>query len=328
MAAQSGIYSGYPMATVSVIINCYNYGRFIVEAIESALAQTMPPAEVIVVDDGSTDDTPRILEDRYTGHSVVKVLRQRNGGQLSALVLGMEHASGDVICFLDADDKYEPDHVENVTRVFAENRGVDFVFTAHRLFGAAEDVVQYAPEDLDLGYSVIATLKSRIYIGSITSTLAIRRSLSLTLLPVLRQVAPRWCIRADDTIVYGASLAGARKYYLAVPTVLYRIHETNDHIFGQVKSIDEDYAHELRRDMFFELLSSHLGLGPSVRLRVVWEFLSIKQPTRNQYRVYVRLNRRIHESFLQELKGRVKIYLHYKRHRPAWDISTPASFHG
>jgi glycosyltransferase involved in cell wall biosynthesis len=316
------------MATVSVVINCYNYGRFVVEAIESALAQSAPPAEVIVVDDGSTDDTRKILDERYAGHSVVKVLRQRNGGQLSAMVLGMEHVAGDLLCFLDADDRYEPNHLENVTRVFSERKDVDFVFTAHRCFGKADEVVQYAPQDLDLGFSLIAVLKERIFLGSITSTLAIRRSLSLTLLPVLRQVAPRWRVRADDPIIYGASLAGARKYYLAATTVLYRIHETNDHIFGQVKSIDEDYTHGLRRDMFFELVSSHLGLGPSVRLRVVWEFLSITQPTRSQYRVYVRLNRRIHGWFLQGLKGRVKIYLHYKRHRPAWDISKPASFHG
>jgi len=73
------------------------------------------------------------------------------------------------------------------------------------------------------------------------------------------------------------------------------------------------------------LLCNHLGLGPSVRLHVVAEFLSIKQPTHNQYRVYARLNRRFRESFVQGLKGRIKIYLHYKRHRPAWDVSAPAA---
>ncbi|MGD0788685.1 MAG: glycosyltransferase family 2 protein [Terracidiphilus sp.] len=327
MTSSSSTHPESPIATVSVVINSYNYGRFVVEAIDSALAQSVPPAEVIVVDDGSTDDTARILEDRFAGHSAVKVLRQRNGGQLSALVLGLEHASGDLICFLDADDKYEPNHLLNVTGVFAEHEDVDFVFTAHRCFGQADDVVQYAPEDLSLGFSVIATLKERIFLGSITSTLAIRRSLSLTLLPVLRQVAPRWRVRADDAIVFGGSLAGAKKHYLAEPTVLYRIHDKNDHIFCQVPSIQRRFAHGLRRDTLLELLSRHLGLGPSVRLRVVWEFLSIQQPTRSQYRVYVRLNWQIQDSLLKGLKGRIKIYLHYKRHRPAWDISTPVEFH-
>ena len=314
------------MATISVLVNCYNYGHFVVEAIESALAQSVPPVEVIVVDDGSTDDTPSVLERHYAGHSVVKVLRQRNGGLMSAFVLAMEHAWGDVLCFLDADDKYEPNHLENVARAFAENKGVDFVYTAHRRFGDSDQVVQHAPEDLDLGFSLIATLKERVYIGSITSVLAIRRNLSLTLLPVLRHIVPRWRMRADDCIVFGASLAGTRKYYLAEPTVLYRFHDKNEHRFGQMTSHDEYYTHALRRDTFYELLSRHLGLGPSVRLQVVLEFLSIKKPTRNQYRVYVRLHHRIHDSLLQWLKGRVKIYLHYKRHRPAWDITTPAGF--
>ena len=316
------------MATVSVVIDTYNSDRFIVEAIESVLAQSVPPNEVIVVDDGSTDDTAKILDERYGGHRTVKVLHQRNGGQMSAVVLGLEHANGDVICLLDGDDKYERNHLENVTRVFAEHRGVGFVFTAHRKFGAVDEVVQYAPADLDLGFCVIATLKNRVFMGSIMSSTAIRREISLTLLPVLRQVAPRWRLRAEDCIVYGASLAGAKKYFLAEPTALYRIHEKNEHQIGQMACFDEYFAHGQRRDTVFELFCRHLGLGPTVRMQVVLEFLSIKQPTRNQYRAYVKLNRQIHESLWQWLKGRIKIYLHYKRNRPAWDVETPAEFHG
>jgi glycosyltransferase involved in cell wall biosynthesis len=316
------------MATISVLVNCFNYGRYLADAIDSALAQSVPPVEVIVVDDGSTDDTQKILAERYAGHSAVKVLRQRNGGQLSSVVLGMEHASGELLCFLDADDKYEPDHLENVSRAFAENAGVGFIYTAHRCFGDENHVVQDAPEDLDLGFSFIAVLKSRIFEGSITSTLAIRRNLSLTLLPVLRHIAPRWRRHADDCIIYGAALAGVRKYYLAAPTVLYRLHDCNVSRYGTTNIFDEFYTHGLRRDTFYELLSQHLGFGPAVRMQVVLEFLSIKQPTRNQYRVYVRLHSLIREPFARWLKGRVKIYLHYKRHRPDWDITTPANFHG
>jgi glycosyltransferase involved in cell wall biosynthesis len=316
------------MGSVSVLVNSYNRGRFVVEAIESALEQSLPPLEVIVVDDGSTDDTLGILMERYAGHSVVKILHQRNSGQVAAFVLGMEQAAGELIFFLDADDKYERNHLEEVTRVLAEHRDVGFIFTAHRKFGDADDVVQYAPENLNMGFSAIATLKSRIYIGSITSTLAIRRGIGIALLPVLRQIMPRWRTRGDDALIYGSSLAGAKKYYVAAPTVLYRLHATNDHRIGAVTRQDEFYAHGLRRDSFLELLAQHLGLGPSVRLHVAWEFLSIERPTRNQYREYVRLNWRFRESLLRALKGRIKIYLHYKRNRPAWDVATPASFHG
>jgi glycosyltransferase involved in cell wall biosynthesis len=315
------------MPSVSVLINCYNYGRYVAEAIESALSQSVPPDEIIVVDDGSTDETPKVLE-RYSGHSLVKVLRQRNEGQMGAFVAGMEAASGDLLFFLDADDKYEPSHIAKVTRVFAENKDVDFVFTAHRQFGALDKVVRYAPQDLKFGFTVIATLKARVYLGTVTSALAIRRNLSLTLLPVLRHIAPRWRIRADDCIVYGASLAGTRKYYLADPTALYRVHGGNEHFIGERSKPDEFFTHGLRRDTFFELLANHLGLGPSVRLRVVQEFLSNPQPTRNQYRLYVRLNQRFPDSFVAWLKGRIKIYLHYRRNRPAWDIASPAEFRG
>jgi glycosyltransferase involved in cell wall biosynthesis len=316
------------MATVSVVIDTFNSDRFIAEAIESVLAQSVPPSEVIVVDDGSTDETARILDEQFAGHKTVKVLHQRNGGQMSAMVRGMEQADGDIICFLDGDDKYELNHLANVTKVFAEHNDIDFVFTAHRKFGDADEVIQYAPEDLDLGFCLIATLKNRVFMGSITSTMAITRHMSLTLLPVLRQVAPRWRMRAEDCVIYGVSLAGGKKYYLAEPTALYRIHGRNASRFGRMTSFDEYFAHGQRRDTAFELFCRHLGLGPSVRLRVVQEFLSIKQPTRNQYRAYVKLHRQIHESLWKWLKGRIKIYLHYKRNRPAWDLRTPADFHG
>src|SRR5271168_4167679 len=143
------------MPSISVVVDSYNYGNFVVEAVESALAQSLPPDEVVVVDDGSTDDTGQILSERFGSHPSVKVIRQRNGGQLSAFVTGLENASGDLIFFLDADDKYERSHLESVTAAFAAHRDVDFVFTAHRKFGGADDVVQHAPQDLNIGYSLI-----------------------------------------------------------------------------------------------------------------------------------------------------------------------------
>src|ERR1700730_19009187 len=97
--------------TVSVIVCTYNYGRFIIEAINSVLAQTCVPEEVVVVDDCSTDDTEEILKQHFSDHPRLRTLRQRNGGQLSALVLGLEHCTGDIVFFLDADDKYEEDHI-------------------------------------------------------------------------------------------------------------------------------------------------------------------------------------------------------------------------
>ena len=96
---------------VSIIINNYNYGRFIRDAIESALQQTYTPIEVIVVDDGSTDNSRQIIE--AYGTRIIPV-NKSNGGQASALNAGFQKSKGDIILFLDADDYLAPDVVEKV----------------------------------------------------------------------------------------------------------------------------------------------------------------------------------------------------------------------
>jgi glycosyltransferase involved in cell wall biosynthesis len=91
-----------PVLFLSVIINNYNYGRFLREAIDSALAQTWPHREIIVVDDGSTDGSQDII--RSYGDKVIPVLKE-NGGQGSAFNAGWRQSRGDLILFLDSDDK-------------------------------------------------------------------------------------------------------------------------------------------------------------------------------------------------------------------------------
>jgi glycosyltransferase involved in cell wall biosynthesis len=89
----------------SVIIANYNYGRFLGDAIESALAQTYAPVEVIVVDDGSTDESRDVIA--RVGDRVQSILKP-NGGQASAWNAGFAASSGDVVVFLDADDVLLP----------------------------------------------------------------------------------------------------------------------------------------------------------------------------------------------------------------------------
>jgi glycosyltransferase involved in cell wall biosynthesis len=90
---------------VSIIVNNYNYARFVREAIDSALAQERVNCEVIVVDDGSTDESWRIIESY--GNRVL-ALRKKNGGQASAFNAGFSKSRGDVVLFLDADDRLLP----------------------------------------------------------------------------------------------------------------------------------------------------------------------------------------------------------------------------
>jgi len=85
---------------VDIVVDNFNYGRFLGEAIDSALAQTHPHVGVIVVDDGSTDESRNVLA-RYDDR--IDVVLKENGGQASALNAGLARCSGDAVIFLDAD---------------------------------------------------------------------------------------------------------------------------------------------------------------------------------------------------------------------------------
>ena len=100
---------------VSIIINNYNYARFLAQAIESALQQTYSQVEVIVVDDGSFDHSRQIIQ-AYGGR-IVPVLKE-NGGQASALNAGFAVSHGEIVIFLDADDLLLPSMVQDVVDGF------------------------------------------------------------------------------------------------------------------------------------------------------------------------------------------------------------------
>lgn len=99
----------------SIVVNNYNYGRFLRDAIDSALRQTYPNTEVIVVDDGSTDDSREVIAGY--GSQIISVLKE-NGGQGSAFNAGFALSRGDVIIFLDADDMLLPSAVEKAIQQF------------------------------------------------------------------------------------------------------------------------------------------------------------------------------------------------------------------
>src|SRR3954451_10124620 len=102
---------------VTVVVNNFNYERFLSTAIESALAQTHPDVEVVVVDDGSTDGSRAVMA---AFAPRIRVVLKDNGGQTSALNLGMEVAGGDVVIFLDADDALAPAAAQRAAELLAD----------------------------------------------------------------------------------------------------------------------------------------------------------------------------------------------------------------
>ncbi len=119
------------MARVSVVIPLYNLGRFVGEAIESVLAQTLPAGDIetIVVDDGSTDGGGAVVR-RYAPR--VRYLRQENRGLPAARNAGLRVAEAPFITFLDADDRFLPEMLAAQLAVFAARPDVGLVYTGFR----------------------------------------------------------------------------------------------------------------------------------------------------------------------------------------------------
>jgi glycosyltransferase involved in cell wall biosynthesis len=101
----------------SVVIDNYNYGHYLGQAIDSALAQTYPRTEVVVVDDGSTDDSRAVIAS-YGGR--VRAVLKANGGQASAFNAGLAACRGEVVVFLDADDYLLPAALERAVPLLAD----------------------------------------------------------------------------------------------------------------------------------------------------------------------------------------------------------------
>jgi glycosyltransferase involved in cell wall biosynthesis len=110
---------------VTIIISNYNYARFLREAIDSALNQTYPHTEVIVVDDGSTDDSREIIA--TYGDRIVPVYKE-NGGLASAINAGFSVSRGELICLLDSDDLFFPEKVSHVLEAWKAKAGSAIVY--------------------------------------------------------------------------------------------------------------------------------------------------------------------------------------------------------
>lgn len=112
--------------SISVVIPTYNRGSRVAATIDSVLAQTLPPLEILVVDDGSTDGTPDWIEAHYGDK--VRMIRQRNGGVARARNRGLEEAHGEFIAFLDHDDLWLPDKLKAQLKAFQTEPDVGVVY--------------------------------------------------------------------------------------------------------------------------------------------------------------------------------------------------------
>lgn len=222
---------------VSILVNNYNYGRFLKDAIDSALNQTYPNIEVIVVDDGSTDDSQTVIE-RY-GNQIIPILKQ-NGGQASAFNAGFAASHGEIICLLDADDIFKPEKVSKMVHFFQEDPSIGWCFHTleYSKTASAELNKKYfeiqkknqagASGHYDLRQDLRkGKLKNKLsFGGTATSGICFQRSLLEKILPMPEEIR----ITSDDYIKYIA-IGVSPGFVLLQDLAEQRIHSDNAYTF-------------------------------------------------------------------------------------------------
>jgi glycosyltransferase involved in cell wall biosynthesis len=233
--------------TISVVISAFNAERWIDETLESALAQTRPPREVIVIDDGSTDGTARRLE-RFAER--VRVFSQANRGVAASFNRAFAEASGDYVALCGADDIWEPSKLEWQAEAIAAHPEIDVAFGHARMFGIVEGDFVRPPGSGILDGAVLAR---RLYDANLIAapSAVIRRALH-TRLGGFREDFP-----AEDYEFWLRALrAGAVFYYDPRLLLHYRRHGENMSMPGAARDdrllpqLEMNYAvHRLYADL-------------------------------------------------------------------------------
>jgi glycosyltransferase involved in cell wall biosynthesis len=205
------------MMKISVLINNYNYGRYLRACIDSVLAQDYAELEIVVVDDGSTDDSRDIISSY--GSQIVPVFKE-NGGQASSFNAGFAAASGEIIFLLDSDDAFLPGKLRQIARLY-DRDSLDWCFdrvTTTEAEGPSEklEVQMYDQRD---------AIRRGHYpsIPVPTSGLSFRRSLIEQILPMK---TAKDVVLSDNYLKFAAVYLG-RGAIVSTPLTFQRIHQAN-----------------------------------------------------------------------------------------------------
>jgi glycosyltransferase involved in cell wall biosynthesis len=253
---------------ISVLINNHNYGRYLGEAVESASLQVLAPHEVIVVDDGSTDDSRSILDSIQRKDPALVCHRQENMGQLAALRAGAERASGEWCALLDSDDTWTSRHLDVLRETRSRHPDIGIYFSGHtETEGPPLYRTVWPPVPLGPVPAFVAATGLRF--GSITSAICLRTDLLREIVAATRPLEAEWRISADDVIIYGAALSATRLFHGDTPTVRYRIHGENNFAGNNNRAAQNE--HGLRRERVIDVLRTRQGMNEENLLPLLLE---------------------------------------------------------
>lgn len=119
---------------ISVIMPAYNSENYVSEAIESVCKQSFADWELLIVNDGSTDHTPEIIEKYAQKDLRIKVFHRKNEGVSMARNFALNQVRGEYVTFIDSDDVYHIDRLKKLLQVFEQHKKCDVVFSRHREF--------------------------------------------------------------------------------------------------------------------------------------------------------------------------------------------------
>ena len=220
------------MPLISVVIPVYNSERYVCSAIESVLRQSHAPRKIILVDDGSTDNTPALL--RSFG-SALEVLRQNNQGVGAARNVGIRAADGDYVAFLDADDEWHTDKLALFSLAIKEHPGANLFFS---------DAIQIGPEGILLRYMSgkprgKMTWESLLkYNWLFTSTAVVRRSAAQDV--GLFRTDFQCLAGVEDWDFFIRMVRAGPAVYVPGPWTYYRQHNASAIQKNQLRRIRED----------------------------------------------------------------------------------------
>lgn len=241
----------------SIVIANFNYGRFVADAIESALNQTWPHVEVIVVDDGSTDGSREIIN-RYGGR--IQAIFQDNSGQRIANNAGFAASRGDVVIFLDADDVLDARFAEKVTSAWRSGVSkvqvqVSRVDAQRRPLGYVIPALASAPSSMDVRDWMLST-------GEYPTPPGSGNAYSRPFLGTFFPIGPECDSSTDSTCLALAPLLGDVVTILE-PLVEYRMHGSNDSSLGTApERFGREVARAIKRHANAEQICVRQGVEP------------------------------------------------------------------